>query len=119
MVDRILHIGHKLAPRYNKEIVQRATEIAINKGVAAVVPFLTETEKWEPIEAAKLAGEIATELRRVNRQVLLLYAIIALFFLVLLLSGLYSRSFIFAGLFALPVLKLLHSIYRFVRRNVL
>ena len=119
MVDRILHIGYKLSGEYNKELVQRATEIYIYKGPDAVVPHLVNKEKMVPAEAEGLAQKINVEMRNVNRQVLLQYSMIATIFIVLLVAGLFSRSYIFTGIIAVPTLMLLYSLLKFLRRNTL
>lgn len=117
MVDRVLHIGHRFANEYDKELLQRAAEVSIYKGPAAVVPYLTNTERLDAGEAEALAQKINAELRNVNRQVLLQYSVILLVFLTIVVFSLISDSYIFAGLFALPALLLLYSMFRFVRRN--
>jgi hypothetical protein len=119
MVDRILHIGYKLSGTYNKELLQRAAEVYIYKGRSAVVPHLTTKEAMPPAEAETLAEKIDIEVRKVNRQVLLQYAVIAIIFITFMLAGFFSRSYIFAGIFAIPALLVLYSLYKFVRRNTL
>jgi len=119
MVDRILHIGYKLSGEYNKELLQRAAEVYIYKGPATVVPHLINVEKLEPVEAEKLAQKINAEMRNVNRQVLLQYGVIATIFIALVVAGLFSQSYIFAGLFALPALLTLYSLFKFIRCNKL
>ena len=119
MVDRILHIGYKLSAEYNKELVQRAAEICIYKGPAAVVAHLVNKEKLEPREAEQLAQKINIEMRKVNRQVLLQYAVIVTIFIVLVVAGFYSQSYVFAGLCAVPLVLLLYSLLKFLRRNKL
>ena len=121
MVDRILHIGYKLSGTYNKELLQRAAEVYIYKGRSCrVVPHLTTKEAMPPAEAEALAEKIDVEMRKVNRQVLLQYAVIATIFIRLTLAGFFSRlPYIFAGLFAIPALLLLYSLFKFVRRNTL
>ena len=119
MVDRILHIGYKLSGVYNKELLQRAAEVYIYKGPAAVVPHLTSNENMAPDEAAALAQKIDVELRRVNRGMVLQYSVGLLIFMVLMLAGLFSESYIFAGFFFIPALLLLRSLFRFVRRKAL
>ena len=117
MVDRILNIGYKLSGTYDKELLQRAAEVYIYKGPAAVVPHLVNTEKLEPENAAQLFKDIDIEMRKVNRQVLLQYLVFAIIFIVLVLAGYFSQSYIFAALFALPLLRVLYSAIRFIRRN--
>jgi len=119
MVDRILHIGYKLSPEYDKELLHRAAQIYIYKSPAAVVPYLVANEKMEAATADVLFKKIDVEMRKVNRQVLLQYSVITVFFLILVIAGLTSQSYIFAGLCALPALRLLYSTLRFVRRNPL
>lgn len=119
MVDRILHIGFKLSNGYSKELLQRAAEVYIYKGRAAVVPHLVNVEKLEPDEAQQLAQKIDTEMRKVNRQVLLQYSVMAVVFIVLVVAGYFSQSYVFAGLFAIPALWLLYSLFKFLRRNPL
>jgi hypothetical protein len=36
-----------------------------------------------------------------------------------MIAGFFSRSYIFAGFFAIPALLLLYSLFKFVRRNPL
>lgn len=117
MVDRILHIGHKFSSSYSKEVLQRAAEVYIYKGPKAVVPHLTEQENMNVAEAEALAQKIDAELRQVNRNVLLQYGVITVIFLALALAGFFSRSYVFAAVFAVPVLLLLRSLFKFVRRN--
>lgn len=117
MVDRILHIGHKLAGAYDTALLHRAAEVYIYKGPGAVVPHLTTTENMAAPEAEILAQKIAAEMRAVNRQVLLQYGALAVIFITLLLAGLFSQSYIFAGIFALPLLLLVRSAVTFIRRN--
>lgn len=119
MVDRILHIGFKLSNGYSKELLQRAAEVYIYKGPAAVVPHLVNVEKLEPDEAQQLAQKIDVEMRKINRQVLLQYGVISLIFIVLVLAGFFSQSYIFAGIFAIPALLFLYSLFKFIRRNPL
>ena len=119
MVDRILEIGHKLSPTYDKELLHRAAQLYIYKGPAAVVPYLTATEKMETPEAEILFQKIDIEMRKVNRQVLLQYSVFAAIFIVLVVAGLFSQSYIFAAVFALPALRLIYSTLRFIRRNTL
>jgi hypothetical protein len=119
MVDRILHIGYKLSGAYNKELLQRAAEVYIYKGPSAVVPHLTAKEAMTPAEAEDLAKKIDVEMRKVNRQVVLQFVVIATIFIGFMLAGLFSRSYIFAGIFALPALLVLYSLFKFVRRNTL
>ena len=119
MVDRILHIGYKLSGVYNKELLQRTAEVYIYKGPDAVVPYLTTREGMTQADAAVLAGKIAVEMRKANRSVLLQYGIGLLIFVVFMLAGVFSQSYIFAGFFAIPALLLLYSLFKFVRRNPL
>lgn len=119
MVDRILHIGYKLSGEYNKELLHRAAQVYIYKSPAAVVHYLTSTEKLEPTEAETLFKKIDAEMRKVNRQVLLQYVVFTIIFLVLVAAGFFSESYIFAALFALPLLRVLYSLIRFIRRNPL
>jgi hypothetical protein len=119
MVDRILHIGHKFANQYNKELLQRAAEVYIYKGPAAVVPHLVNAEKMEAPEAEALAQKIAAELQKVNQQVLLQYVVILSIFMVLVVAGLVSESYIFAAFFAVPALFFIYSLIKFLRRNKL
>jgi len=117
MVDRILHIGYKLSDSYNKELVQRAAEVSVYKGADAVVPYLVTKENMAPAEAETLAQKIEVLLRKLNRSVLLQYGIGLLIFASLLIAGLFSQSYIFAGVNAIPMLLLLRSLFKFVRRN--
>jgi hypothetical protein len=117
MIDRILHISHKFAGEYNKELLQRAAEIYIYKGPGAVVRHLAETEKMEAAAAQVLTQKIAAEMRNVNRSMLLQYLVILLIFLTVAVFGLISRSYIFAAFFALPSALLLYSMIKFLRRN--
>lgn len=119
MVDRILHISHKFAGEYNKELLQRAAEVCVYKGPAAVVPHLIETEKMEAADAQTLAQKIATELRKVNRAVMLQYIVILGIFVTLAGAGLFSQSYIFAAFFAVPGLLILYSMLKFIKRNKL
>jgi hypothetical protein len=119
MVDRILHIGHKLSADYNKDLLQRAAEVYIYKGPAAVVPHLVEKENLQTPEAEVLARKLDAEMRKVNRQVVLQYGVIAAVFTSLVVAGLFSRGYIFAAFFAIPMLLLLRSLFKFVKRNTL
>lgn len=119
MVDRVLHIGHKFSGEYDKELLQRAAEIAVYKGPAALLSHLTDTEKMNAGEATALAQKINTELRSVNRSVLLQYAVILLVFITIVVFSLSSQSYIFAAFFALPALLLLRSLVKFLRRSKL
>lgn len=117
MVDRILHIGYKFSSEYDKELLHRAAQVYVYKRPAAVVPYLVDTEKLEPAKAESLFKKMDVEMRKVNRQVLLQYSVISLLFMGLVVAGLTSQSYIFAGLLALPTLRLLYSTVRFIRRN--
>lgn len=119
MVDRILHIGYKLSGDYNKELLQRAAEVYIYKGPQAVAPHLLTKENMNVTDAEQLARKIDVEMRKVNRQLLLQYGVIAAVFTVLVALGFSSESYIFAALFAVPLLLLLRSLFKFVRRNTL
>lgn len=117
MVDRILHISHKFAGEYNKDLLQRAAEVAVYKTPAATVSHLMEKEKMGPADAQALAQKIQSELLKVNRAVLLQYAVILTVFSVVVFFGVMSRSYVFAALFALPAVALLYSMLKFIRRN--
>lgn len=117
MVDRILHISHKFAGEYDKELLQRAAEIYIYKGPSAVVPHLVNIEKRTTPDAEVLAGKIHAEMRKVNRQVLLQYGVVLLVFTTVAVFSLTSRSYIFAALFIVPALLLFYSLLKFLRRN--
>jgi hypothetical protein len=119
MVDRILHIGYKLSDTYNKELLQRAAEVYIYKGPKAVSPFLVAKENMTAPEAESLVQKIDKEMRKVNRQVLLQYAVADVIFVALVAAGLFSRSYIFAAFFAVPALLFLRSLIKFLRRNPL
>lgn len=119
MIDRILHIGHKFAGDYNKELLQRAAEVYIYKGPGAVVAHLTETEKMDAVAAQVLAQKIAAEMQSVNRAMLLQYLVALLVFLTVVAFGLISRSYVFAAFFAVPAAALLYSMIKFLRRNKL
>ena len=47
------------------------------------------------------------------------YLLFVIAFIVLVVAGLTSQSYIFATLFALPALRLIYSTLRFIRRNTL
>lgn len=119
MVDRILHIGHKFSNSYNKDLLQRAAEVAIYKGPAAVAPHLAGVEKLNVAEAQDLAQKINAELLTVNRSVLLQYGVMLLPFLTIAVFSLNTRSYIFGSFFALPACLLLYSMIKFIRRNKL
>ena len=119
MVDRILHIGHRFAKAYDKALLQRAAEVYITNGKAAVVPHLIQRENMEAAEAATLAQNIHAEMLNVNRQVLLYYVVMLSIFLVIVGFSLHAHSYIFAGVFALPALAILYSLLKFIRRNAL
>lgn len=119
MVDRILHIGYKLSGDYNKDLLQRAAEVYIYKGPQAVVPHLITKENMAPPEAEALARKIDVELRKLNRSVLLQYGVGLLVFVAFLIAGLFSQSYIFAAFAGIPILLLLWSLIKFVRRNTL
>lgn len=117
VVDRILHIGHKFSGAYNKELLQRAAEVCIYKGPAALTAHLTEVEKLDAADAQKLTQNIVAELRSVNRSILWQYAVALLVLLTVVVFSLNARSYIFAAFFALPALLLLRSALKFLRRN--
>jgi hypothetical protein len=119
MVDRILHIGHRFSDQYNKELLQRAAEVYIKNGPAAVVPHLVTVEKLDAAEAETLAQNINREMININRQVLLLYVVIFSIFAVIAYFSFRTYSYVFGGFFALPALLILRSMIKFMRRNKL
>lgn len=119
MVDRILHISHTFSKEYNTELLQRAAEVALSKGPNAVAPHLVAVEKLNTDEAAVLSQKINGELRKINRQVLLQYLVPVIFFGMIVVLGVMTRSYILAGVFLVPVLLVLYSLQKFVRRNSL
>src|SRR5215207_2683123 len=115
MVDRILHIGHRFSNVYDKELLQRAAQVYIYKNPAAVVPHLITVEKLDTAAAETLAQDINREMIKVNRSVVLQYAVILLIFLFIVGFSLATQSYIFGGIFLVPALFILYSMVKFIR----
>jgi len=119
MIDRVLHIGHRFSDQYDKALLQRAAEVYISKGNAAVVPHLMQTENLAAADAQTLAQKINREMLNLNRQVLLSYSVALAVFLFIVFFSIRAEGYVFAGLFLLPALRIIYSMLKFVKRNKL